>query len=63
MVAKAEYLAKGDTPRFIVTNPTRQEYAAQLLCEKVYCARGEKENRILSHQIVANLQRAYPQLC
>jgi len=46
VVAKAEYLDKGENPRFIVTSLTAAEWAAQDLYEKFYCARGEMENRI-----------------
>jgi hypothetical protein len=46
VVAKAEYLDKGENPRFIVTSLTANEWAAQDLYEKFYCARGEMENRI-----------------
>ncbi|HEX5284025.1 MAG TPA: IS1380 family transposase [Bryocella sp.] len=46
VVAKAEYLDKGENPRFIVTSLSAQEWAAQDLYEKFYCARGEMENRI-----------------
>jgi len=45
-VAKAEYLDKGENPRFVVTSLTAAEWAAQDLYEKFYCARGEMENRI-----------------
>ena len=46
VVAKAEYLDKGENPRFIVTSITSDKWAAQQLYEKFYCARGEMENRI-----------------
>jgi hypothetical protein len=47
VVAKAEYLDKGENPRFIVTSLTPEKWAvAQDLYEKFYCARGEMENRI-----------------
>jgi hypothetical protein len=46
VVAKAEYLDKGDNPRFIVTSLMAEQWAAQGLYEKFYCARGEMENRI-----------------
>jgi hypothetical protein len=46
VVAKAEYLDKGENPRFIVTSLSANEWAAQQLYEKFYCARGEMENRI-----------------
>ncbi|HEX3471848.1 MAG TPA: IS1380 family transposase [Silvibacterium sp.] len=41
VVAKAEYLDKGENPRFIVTSLTAEEWGAQDLYEKFYCARGE----------------------
>jgi hypothetical protein len=46
VVAKAEYLDKGENPRFVVTSLTPDKWAARELCEKLYCARGEMENRI-----------------
>ncbi|MFZ0744180.1 MAG: IS1380 family transposase [Terracidiphilus sp.] len=46
VVAKAEYLDKGENPRFVVTSLTAEQWAAQNLYEKFYCARGEMENRI-----------------
>jgi hypothetical protein len=46
VVAKAEYLDKGENPRFIVTSLSAEQWAAQQLYEKFYCARGEMENRI-----------------
>jgi hypothetical protein len=46
VVAKAEYLDKGENPRFVVTSLSTDEWAARELYEKFYCARGEMENRI-----------------
>jgi Transposase DDE domain group 1 len=46
VVAKAEYLAKGENPRFVVTNVPAEAWSAQSLYEELYCARGEMENRI-----------------
>ena len=46
VVAKAEYLAKGENPRFVVTNLPAEAWSAQPLYEELYCARGEMENRI-----------------
>ena len=46
VVAKAEYLDKGENPRFVVTSLTADEWGPQDLYEKLYCARGEMENRI-----------------
>ncbi|WP_051076246.1 IS1380 family transposase [Verrucomicrobium sp. 3C] len=46
VVAKAEYLERGENPRFVVTSLSSEEWPAQDLCEKLYCARGDMENRI-----------------
>ena len=46
VVGKAEYLAKGENPRFVVTSLQAQAWPAQKLYEQLYCARGEMENRI-----------------
>ena len=46
VIAKAEYLEKGENPRYIVTNLDAQAWPAQALYEDLYCARGEMENRI-----------------
>ena len=46
VVAKAEYLEKGENPRFVVTSLLAESWEAAALYEKTYCARGEMENRI-----------------
>jgi hypothetical protein len=46
VVAKAEYLDKGENPRFVVTSLDPGEWPDRELYEKFYCARGEMENRI-----------------
>ena len=46
VVAQAEYLAKGENPRFVVTNWPAEAWSAQPLYEELYCGRGEMENRI-----------------
>ena len=51
VVAKAEYLAKGPNPRFVVTNLDTDTAGAQVLYEDLYCARGEMENRIKEQQL------------
>jgi len=51
VVAKAEYMDKGPNPRFVVTNLLSREYEEQELYEKLYCARGEMENRIKEQQL------------
>jgi len=51
VVAKAEHLAKGANPRFVVTSLTAEECEARALYEDRYCARGEMENRIKEQQL------------
>src|SRR5882724_9928301 len=52
VIAKAEHIAKGANPRFVVTSLSPHQMAAQELYEKVYCARGEcPENRIKEQQL------------
>jgi hypothetical protein len=51
VVGKAEHLAKGANPRFIVTSISAEEIDARRLYEYVYCARGEMENRIKEQQL------------
>jgi hypothetical protein len=51
VVAKAEHLAKGPNPRFIVTSLPASAIAARTLYEDIYCARGEVENRIKEQQL------------
>jgi hypothetical protein len=46
VVAKAEHIDGKENPRFVVTSLTKERWAAQALYEKLYCARGEMENRI-----------------
>jgi hypothetical protein len=51
VVAKAEWTGGEANPRFVVTSLGRAEAAARYLYEKVYCARGEMENRIKECQL------------
>jgi hypothetical protein len=51
VVAKAEYLAKGENPRFVTTSIASEELAAAVLYEQHYCARGDMENRIKEQQL------------
>jgi Transposase DDE domain group 1 len=46
VIAKAEYLEKGENPRYLVTSLGVQAWPAQKLYERLYCARGEMENRL-----------------
>jgi hypothetical protein len=48
LIGKAEVTARGSNPRFIVTNLTGKP---QALYDKVYCARGNMENRIKEVQL------------
>lgn len=51
IIGKAEHLAKGANPRFVVTSISSDEIDAKTLYEKEYCARGEMENRIKEQQL------------
>jgi len=55
VVGKAEVMAAGDNPRFVVTNlpvegfkgqEERERFRPQRLYEELYCARGEMENQL-----------------
>ncbi len=48
IIVKAEHTAKGRNPRFLVTNLSGD---SQTLYDKLYCARGEAENRIKAQQM------------
>ena len=50
-MGKAEHLAKGANPRFVVTSLKKAKIAARALYEDLYCARGEMENRIKECQL------------
>jgi Transposase DDE domain group 1 len=51
VVGKAEYLAKGANPRFVVSSLAREAVPAQRLYEQEYCGRGDMENRIKEQQL------------
>jgi Transposase DDE domain group 1 len=51
VIGKAEVTGSEANPRFIVTSLKPAEIAARRLYEKVYCARGEMENRIKECQL------------
>ena len=51
VIGKAEHLAKGANPRFVVTSLSEDEYDARTVYEQEYCARGEMENRIKEQQL------------
>jgi hypothetical protein len=51
VVGKAEHLAKGSNPRFVVTSLSKRAYGTRQLYEDLYCARGDMENRIKEQQL------------
>ena len=51
VIGKAEHLAKGANPRFVVTSLSADAYRAAAVYEQEYCARGEMENRIKEQQL------------
>jgi Transposase DDE domain group 1 len=51
VVAKAEFTSGEANPRFVVTSLKRAECKPKYLYEKLYCARGDMENRIKECQL------------
>jgi hypothetical protein len=51
VIGKAEHLAKGENPRFVVTSLSTVRLGARAVYEQLYCARGEMENRIKEQQL------------
>ncbi len=51
VVGKAEFTANEANPRFVVTSLKRAECKPKYLYEKLYCARGDMENRIKECQL------------
>ena len=51
VIGKAEHLDKGSNPRFIVSSLNATEVDGKTLYERLYCARGEMENRIKECQL------------
>ena len=54
VIVKAEHNSKGQNPRFVVTNITGD---AKQLYDRLYCARGEAENRIKEQQMCLFAER------
>ena len=61
VVAKAEHLAKGRNPRFIVTSLSKKQVGPKRLYETIYCARGDMENRIKEQQLFCFADRTSAQ--
>jgi hypothetical protein len=51
VIGKAEHLDKGSNPRFVVTSIDAQRMDGRTLYERLYCARGNMENRIKEQQL------------
>lgn len=51
VIGKAEYMDKGENPRFVVTSLSKERREARSLYEDCYCARGDMENRIKEQQL------------
>jgi hypothetical protein len=51
VVVKAEHLAKGANPRYVVTSLSAEAADPRTLYEDLYCARGDMENRIKEQQL------------
>jgi hypothetical protein len=51
IIGKAEHLAKGANPRFIVTSLPKGRLTPRHTYEQIYCARGDMENRIKEQQL------------
>jgi len=51
VIGKAEYLSKGENPRFVVTRLDAETRPAAVLYERDYCGRGDMENRIKEQQL------------
>ena len=52
VIGKAEYLPGKANPHFVVTNLTTREVSAKRLYERLYCIRGDMENRIKEQQLM-----------
>jgi hypothetical protein len=52
VVGKAEHLAGGPNPRFVVTSLTPEACAAAVLYERDYCGRGDAENRVKEQKML-----------
>jgi hypothetical protein len=46
VAGKAEHIDGKENPRFVVTSLTKEQWEAQALYEKIYCGRGDMENRV-----------------
>ena len=58
VIGKAEWTRGEANPRFVVTSLKRHECDARTLYERVYCARGDMENRVKECQLDLFADRA-----
>ena len=58
VIGKAEWTHGEANPRFVVTSLKRGEIDARILYERVYCARGDMENRVKECQLDLFASRA-----
>ena len=63
VVGKAEVTGGEANPRFVVTSLKSTEVGGRYLYEKVYCARGEMENRIKVCNSTCSLTALRPRRC
>ena len=57
VITKAEYLAKEENSRFVVTSCSPQKMEARRVYDVVYCARGDMENRVKEQQLAVFADR------
>jgi hypothetical protein len=51
VIAKAEHLKLGGNPRFVVTSLPSRQLGPRYIYERIYCSRGDMENRIKEQQL------------
>lgn len=51
VVGKAEWTREGANPRFVITNLAAEQWGPAALYERLYCARGNMENRIKEQKL------------
>jgi hypothetical protein len=51
VIGKAEHISGKSNPRFVVTSWDLKRAEAKMLYERIYCARGDMENRIKEQQL------------
>lgn len=57
VIGKAEHLAKGSPPRFVVTSLSADASDATSVFEREYCGRSDMENRIKEQQLFLFAER------